>query len=167
MLTSRSRRVVVVVLLTLLLCLALLAAVASAQEPEAQPTVAQIEHGPRAGLRSIAVSKFANLGVDPAHSHFCSGLTDEVIGGLTKTSLFRVMPRITSAGEEARADYMLEGSVRNQGYRLRISVQLIDTANNLYVWSETWERDLLDVFAVQDEISRSVVAAIRREFAAR
>jgi len=125
------------------------------------------EYGTRAGLKSIAVSKFANLGVDPSHSHFCSGLTDEVIGGLTKTAMFRVMPRIGASGEDTKADYLLEGSVRKQGDRLRISVQLIDAANNLYIWSETWERDLLDAFAVQDEISRSVVTALRREFATR
>jgi TolB-like protein len=122
------------------------------------------EYGVRTGVKSITVTKLANLGVDPEHSHFCSGLTDDIISALTKVPSFRVMARTSAAGEENRGDYMLEGSVRKQGDRMRISVQLIDTANSLYVWSETYERDLNDVFAVQDEISRSVVFALRREF---
>lgn len=122
------------------------------------------EYGLRTGLKAIAVSKFNNLGVDPEHSHFCSGITDDIISALTKIPTFRVMPRVSSSGEESRADFVLEGSVRKQNDRLRISVQLIDTVHNLYVWSETYERDLSDVFAVQDDISRSVVAALRREF---
>jgi serine/threonine-protein kinase len=120
--------------------------------------------GPRAGLKSIAVGRFANLGVDPAWSHFCTGLTDEVISALTKIPGFRVMARTSVTGEDVRTDYVLEGSIRKQGDRMRIAAQLIDTASSLYVWSETYERDLNDVFAVQDEISRAIVLALRREF---
>lgn len=122
------------------------------------------EYGARTGVKSIAVSRLVNLGVDPTHSHFCSGLTDDIISGLTKIPSFRVMARMGPAGEETRADFLLEGSVRKQGDRMRIAVQLIDCGNSLYVWSETYERDLSDVFAVQDEISRSVVFALRKEF---
>lgn len=122
------------------------------------------EYGARTGVKSIAVSRLVNLGVDPTHSHFCSGLTDDIISGLTKIPSFRVMARMGPAGDETRADFVLEGSVRKQGDRMRIAVQLIDCGNSLYVWSETYERDLNDVFAVQDEISRSVVFALRKEF---
>jgi TolB-like protein len=69
-----------------------------------------------------------------------------------------------SNADEIKADYALEGSVRKQGDRLRIAAQLIDTANSLYIWSETYERDLNDAFAVQDEISRAIVTALRKEF---
>ena len=117
----------------------------------------------RTGAKSIAVARFVNLGVDPAYSYFCSGLTDDIISALTKVPPFRVMAR-TNGAEEVRADYVLEGSVRKQGERMRIAVQLIDSANSLYVWSETYERDLNDVFAVQDEISQSIVHALRKEF---
>jgi TolB-like protein len=120
----------------------------------------------RSGLKTVAVSRFTNLGVDTAHSHFCSGMTDDIISALTKVPSIRVMPRVGANGEETRADLILEGSVRMQNDRLRIAVQLIDTAHNLYVWSETYERDLNDAFAVQDEISRSVVFALRKEFGA-
>jgi serine/threonine-protein kinase len=121
------------------------------------------DDGTRTGAKSIAVARFVDLGVDPAYSHFCSGLTDDIISALTKVPPFRVMAR-TNAGEDVRADYQLEGSVRKQGDRMRIAVQLIDSANSLYVWSETYERDLNDVFAVQDEISQSIVYALRKEF---
>lgn len=116
------------------------------------------------GRKSIAVSGFSNLGVDPAHSYFCSGLTEDVISALTKVPPLRVIARTNGSGEEPKSDYVLEGSVRKQGDRLRISAQLIDTANNMYIWSETYERDVADAFAVQDEISKSIVGALRKEF---
>lgn len=122
------------------------------------------ENGSRVGLKSIAVSGFTSLGVESSYSHFCSGLTDDVISALTKVPGIRVMARTSPAGEDVRADYVLEGSVRNQGERLRIAAQLIDSSNSLYIWSETYERDLNDAFAVQDEISRSIVLALRKEF---
>lgn len=122
--------------------------------------------GSKTGRKSIAVSRFANLGVDPTHAHFCSGLTEDVISALTKVSTLRVMARVTNNGEDPKADYVLEGSVRKQSDRLRIAVQLIDTANSMYIWSETYERDISDAFAVQDEISKSIVGGLRREFQA-
>ena len=121
--------------------------------------------GMKTGRKSVAVARFANLGVDPAHSHFCSGLTEDVISALTKVPTLRVVAR-NANGEEPRADYVLEGSVRKQSDRLRISAQLIDTADSMYIWSETYERDISDAFAVQDEISKSIVGALRKEFQA-
>jgi serine/threonine-protein kinase len=121
------------------------------------------EYGARTNQKSIGVSRFVNLGIDEAWSHFCAGLTDDVISALTKVQGIRVLSRTSPAGEEVRADYCLEGSVRKQGERMRISAQLIDAGTGLYVWSETYERDLNDVFALQDEISRAIVMALRRE----
>jgi len=125
------------------------------------------ESGLRAGVRSIAVTRFQNLGVDPAHAYFCSGLTDDVISALTKVPTLRVLARSgvgNSGQEEVKSEFLLEGSVRKQGERLRIAAQLIDCANSLYVWSETYERDLNDAFAIQDEISKAIVLALRKEF---
>jgi TolB-like protein len=121
------------------------------------------EFGARTALKSIAVSGFSNLGLDPAYSHFCSGLTEDVISALTKVATLRVCARMNGA-DEVKGDYILEGSVRKQGDRLRISAQLIDASSSLYIWSDTYERDLVDAFAVQDEISRSIVMALRKEF---
>jgi len=120
--------------------------------------------GLKTGRKSIAISPFSNLGIDSAHSHFCSGLTEDIISALTKVPTLRVMARTSANGDEPKADYVLEGSVRNQSDRLRISAQLIDTANSMYIWSETYERDVADAFAVQDEISKSIVGALRKEF---
>ncbi|MBC7924181.1 MAG: hypothetical protein H7039_00840 [Bryobacteraceae bacterium] len=122
------------------------------------------DFGSRVGVKTIAICRFVNLGVDPAYAYFCSGLTDDVISALTKVPAFRVVARTASGSEEVRADYSLEGSVRKQGERLRIAAQLIDSANSLYVWSETYERDINDAFAIQDEISRAIVMALRKEF---
>lgn len=128
------------------------------------------DSGIRTGVRSIAVSRFQNLGVDPAHAYFCSGLTDDLISALTKVPMFRVLARVSNGApqpaEEPKADFILEGSVRKQGDRLRIAAQLIDSAKSLYIWSETYERDMNDAFAVQDEISRAIVTALRKEFQA-
>lgn len=122
------------------------------------------DFGARTGVKSIAISRFHNLGIEPAYAYFCSGLTDDIISALTKVPAFRVVARMGGSSDEIKADYALEGSVRKQGDRLRIAAQLIDTANSQYIWSETYERDLNDAFAVQDEISRAIVAALRKEF---
>lgn len=118
----------------------------------------------KAGRKSVAVSRFTNLVVDPAHAHFCSGLTDDIISALTKVPSLRVIARLNPNSEDIKADYVLEGSVRKQGERLRIAAQLIDTANSMYIWSETFERDVADAFAVQDEISKAIVNSLRKEF---
>jgi TolB-like protein len=120
----------------------------------------------RTGKKSIAVSRFTNLGVDPAYSFFCSGITEDIVSALTKIPDFRIVARHpgVQGGEEVKSDYVLEGSVRKQGERLRIAAQLIDTSSSVYIWSETYERDLSDAFAVQDEISRSIVSSLRSEF---
>jgi adenylate cyclase len=121
----------------------------------------------RSGKKSIAVSRFTNLGVDPAYSFFCSGITEDIVSALTKLPDFRIVARHSGIpnADEVKADFILEGSVRKQGERLRISAQLIDTSSSVYIWSETYERDLSDAFAVQDDISRAILASLRAEFA--
>lgn len=121
---------------------------------------------PRSGKKSIGVSRFTNLGVDSEYSFFCSGITEDVVSALTKLPDFRIVACHSGrqGGEEVKPDFILEGSVRKQGDRLRIAAQLIDAASSVYVWSETYERDLSDAFAVQDEISRAIVTSLRAEF---
>jgi TolB-like protein len=122
------------------------------------------ELGVRGAVRSIAIAEFANFGMNDSYAHFCSGLSDDLISALTKVPALRVVARRGGNGDGVNADYILEGSVRKQGERLRIAAQLIDARNHLYIWSETYERDLSDAFAVQDEISRAIVFALRKEF---
>lgn len=120
----------------------------------------------RSGKKSIAVSRFTNLGVEPSYSFFCAGITEDILSALTKLPDFRVVARQPGlpVSDDTRADFILEGSVRKQGERLRIAAQLIDRNTSVYIWSETYERDLADAFAVQDEISRSIVASLQAEF---
>jgi adenylate cyclase len=112
---------------------------------------------------SIAVAPFANLSSDPGDHYFCSGLTEDLISALTKLDRFRVMARpasLQNGAAEVRPDLMLEGSMRRHGDRLRISAQLIDVDKGVYVWSDTYDCDTTDVFAVQEEVSRSIVSAL-------
>lgn len=122
------------------------------------------DFGFRGGTKTVAVGKLTSLGLEDSYTYFCSGLAEDLISALTKVPGLRVVARPPGGADELRADFVLEGSVRRQGERLRIAMQLIDTVNNLYLWSETYERDMSDAFAVQDEISRAIVFALRKEF---
>jgi serine/threonine-protein kinase len=105
--------------------------------------------------------------------YICDGLIDELISGLTKIDGLRVLSQssafqfkgkiedVRKIGELLNVDTVLKGSVRRAGGQLRVTVQLIDVADGYYLWSETYERDIRDLFAVQKEISRAVVEALR------
>jgi TolB-like protein/Tfp pilus assembly protein PilF len=124
---------------------------------------------------TIAVLPFANLSSDPDNEYLCDGLSEELINGLTKVPSLRVVAHSSSfafkgrnvdvreIGRQLGVGSILEGSVRRAGDRLRISAQLIDTAGGFHAWCEQYERRLDDVFSVQDEISRSVLAALEIE----
>jgi TolB-like protein/Tfp pilus assembly protein PilF len=124
---------------------------------------------------AIAVLPFANLSDDPGNEYFCDGLSEELINGLTKVPELRVVAHSSSfsfkgrdtdvreIGRQLGVGSVLEGSVRKSGDRLRISAQLIDTAGGFHVWCEQYDRTLHDVFALQDDISRSVLAALKME----
>ena len=114
--------------------------------------------------KSISVVPFATLSPAPEDQYFCSGLTEDLISALTKIDVFRVIARPAAMqnghSSEIRPDLLLEGSVRRHGDRLRISTQLIDVEKAVYVWSETYERDTADVFAVQEDLSSAIVNAL-------
>lgn len=111
---------------------------------------------------SIAIAQFANLSPDPQDGFFSSGLTEDMISALTRLDAYRVIARSVQCGAqgEIRPDLQLEGSVRRHAGRLRISAQLIDVEKGIYLWSETFDRDGDDVFSVQEEVCRAVVAAL-------
>jgi TolB-like protein/tetratricopeptide (TPR) repeat protein len=125
---------------------------------------------------AVAVLPFANLSADPENEYFCDGLSEELINGLTKVPGLQVVAHSSSfafkgrdtdvreIGRQLGVGSVLEGSVRKSGDRLRISAQLIDTAGGFHVWCEQYDRKLEDVFSLQDEISRSVLAALNVEF---
>jgi TolB-like protein len=121
---------------------------------------------------SIAVLPFANMSGDPAQDYFADGLTEDLITGLARirwlfviarNSTFVYKDRAVSVSQVSRdlgVRYVLEGSVRRGGDRLRVSAQLIDAMTGAHHWAERYDRQLGDIFAVQDEITRSVAGAI-------
>jgi serine/threonine-protein kinase len=112
---------------------------------------------------AVSVVPFQNLSSDPADQFFCSGLAEDLISALTKIDTLRVIARpvaLPASNGELRPDLLLEGSVRRHGARLRISAQLIDVDKGVYVWSEIYERDTADIFAVQEDLSRAIVSAV-------
>jgi serine/threonine-protein kinase len=123
--------------------------------------------------RSIAVLPFANLSPDPENEYFADGMTDELINALAKVPGLRVVSRtsafafkgrqqdVRTIGGQLNVECVLEGSVRRAGRRLRTAVQLVNVADGYQLWSETFDREMEDVFAIQDEISRGIVSALK------
>ena len=122
---------------------------------------------------SIAVLPFVNMSDDADNEYFSDGLSEELLNVLAKIPQLHVAGRTSSfafkgkrddlrtIGEQLNVAHILEGSVRKSDTRLRITAQLVDTENGYHLWSETYDRELTDVFAVQDEISQAVVTALR------
>ena len=137
-------------------------ATASATKAASQPDVP-----------SIAVLPFANMSADPEQEYFCDGMAEEIIDALARLDGLRVVARTSAfqfrgkghdlreVGEKLRVKTVLEGSVRKAGKRLRINAQLISASDGYHLWSERYDRDMDDVFAVQDEIARTVVEKLK------
>lgn len=124
--------------------------------------------------KAVAVLPFANMSADPENEYFSDGMTEEIINALSKVPGIHVASRSSSfafkgkrdvdvrqVGEKLNVTSVLEGSVRKIGNRIRIGAQLVSVDNGYQLWSETYDRQLEDVFAVQDEISRSIVEALK------
>ena len=127
----------------------------------------------QSGTPSIAVLPFVNMSSDKEQEYFSDGLSEELLNNLAKIPGLRVAARtssfqfkgktedLRSVGEKLNVSAILEGSVRKEGNRVRITAQLIKAADGFHLWSETYDRDLKDVFAVQDEIARSVASSLK------
>jgi adenylate cyclase len=136
----------------------------STAKPPPEPAQAQI---------SICVLPFVNMSGDPEQEYFSDGITEDIITDLSKVSALLVIARNTAftfkgkvmdVKDVARAldvSHVLEGSVRKAGDRVRITAQLIDSKTGGHVWADRYDRDLTDIFAIQDEISKAIVAALR------
>jgi TolB-like protein len=121
---------------------------------------------------AIAVLPFTNMTDDPSQDYFSDGISEDIITALSKLRWFFVIARNSSfiykgkavhlkqIAEELGVAYVVEGSVRKVGERVRITAQLNDVATGSHIWAERYDRDLADVFAVQDEITEAIVAAI-------
>jgi eukaryotic-like serine/threonine-protein kinase len=127
--------------------------------------------------KSIAVLPFLDLSETKNQEYFCDGMSEEIIDALAKVEGLRVVARTSSfsfkgkdanvseIGKKLNVANVLEGTLRREGNRLRITAELIKTRTGFHLWSETYERELQGVFAVQDEITRSIVEALKIKLA--
>jgi serine/threonine protein kinase/Tfp pilus assembly protein PilF len=123
--------------------------------------------------KSVAVLPFVNASPDPENEYFADGMAEEIIAALSKIQTLRVASRIVSfalkgknedlgeVGRKLHVSTVLDGTVRKIGNRLRISAQLVNVADGYQLWSERYDRELEDVFAIQDDISQAIVKALR------
>lgn len=121
---------------------------------------------------SIAVLPFTNMSDDPGQEYFADGLTEDIITGLSRFRSVNVIARnstfsykekavkIQDIGKELGAEYLVEGSVRRAGDRVRVTVQLIDARDDSHIWAQKYDRVFDDIFAVQDEVTQSILAAL-------
>ncbi len=150
------------------------------ETPSAGSGAANSENGPLPlpDRPSIAVLPFANMSDDPDQEYFADGMSEDLITGLSRIRWLFVIARnstfvykhravdVKQVARELGVRYVLEGSVRRAGKQLRISAQLIDAMTGGHHWAERYDRELGDIFAVQDEITRSVAAAIEPQLLA-
>ncbi len=142
-------------------------------DPEsASPQAPAQETDKPSRLPTIAVLPLANLSNDPEQEYFSDGITEDLITDLSKISGLSVVSRNAvflykgkavnpvEVSEELGVRYVLEGSIRKAANRVRISAQLIDPTTGYHLWAERYDRDLTDIFALQDEISEKIVAAL-------
>ena len=127
----------------------------------------------KADVPSIAVLPFTNMSADPEQEYFCDGMSEEIINALTTLEHLRVSARTSSfkykgqaldateIGTQLRVGSILEGSVRKAGNRLRITAQLINVSDGFHLWSERYDRNMDDIFAVQDDIAQTVVEKLK------
>lgn len=137
------------------------------RSPATLPAVAALER-----MKSIAVLPFTNLSTDPENEYFADGLTDEVTAALSKVRALRVISRTSSMTFRGTTQnvktiagalgvrYVLEGSVRRTGSRLRITAQLIDAGTDDHLWADTYDGTVEDVFAIQERLARVIVQAL-------
>jgi adenylate cyclase len=128
---------------------------------------------PFLGQASIAVLPLDNLSADPEQEYFADGLTEDLITDLSKIAGLMVIARnstftykghpvnVAQVCRELGVRYMVEGSVRKVGNRVRITAQLIDAVTCAHVWADRYDRDLTDIFAIQDEVTSEIVGALR------
>src|SRR5205823_4111724 len=127
--------------------------------------------------KSIAVLPFVDLSQAKDQEYFCDGISEEILDGLARVEGLRVVSRTSSfsfkgknanvseVGKKLNVASVLEGTLRREGNRVRITAELVNTRNGFHLWSETYERELQGVFAVQDEITRSIVEALKVKLA--
>jgi adenylate cyclase len=145
----------------------------SRQAAPAKERLASSAGAPDVPEKSIAVLAFVNMSNDPENEFFSDGIAEEIINALTQVKALRVASRTSSfafkgksedigeVGRKLKVHTVLEGSVRKAGNRLRVTAQLINVADGYHLWSERYDRQLEDVFEIQDQIAENIVRALR------
>lgn len=145
---------------------------------EAGPPAAEPAAGPDhpTGPTVLAVLPFDNLSSDPELTFFCDGVSEEILTRITRHARLTAIGRTSSfqfrgadkalAGAKLKASHVLDGSIQRAGGRIRVTAHLLDCATQSSLWSQRFDRDLEDIFAVQDEIAEAIAAALELEFAA-
>ena len=146
-----------------------------APEKEVPLQAAETENLPIADRPTIAVLPFTNMSNEPEQEYFADGVTEDIITALSRIRWFFVIARnstfvfkghekdIREIAQQLGVRYVLEGSVRKSGNRIRVTAQLIDGPIGKHVWADRYDRDLKDIFAVQDEITETIVGALEPE----
>ena len=144
--------------------------------PGATPDVTKSKNdkpSPKVATASIAVLPFTNMSGDPEQEYFSDGISDDIITDLSKIAGLTVIARnssftykgrsvdIRTVGRELGVQSVLEGSIRRAGKRVRIAAQLIDTTNGGHLWADRYDRDLTDIFEVQDDVTHRIVDALK------
>ncbi|MFZ5677523.1 MAG: TPR end-of-group domain-containing protein [Pseudomonadota bacterium] len=144
----------------------------TAADPAAPPARPPAAHA-QGGKPSVAILPFANMSSDAEQEFFSDGITEDLITDLSKVSGLQVLSRNTvftlkgkaqnlqQTARQLGVEYLVEGSVRKAGGKVRITAQLIEGASDHHLWAERYDRDLTDIFAVQDEITKTIVAQLR------
>ena len=144
----------------------------SGTEPELPPVATRRSSGSVPELPAIAVLPFANMSGEAGEEYFSDGITEDIITDLSKLPGLLVIARnstftykgravdVREVGRQLGVTHVLEGSVRRAGGRVRITAQLLQAATGHHVWAERYDRDFADVFAIQDDITREIVAAL-------
>ncbi|MXO58373.1 TIR domain-containing protein [Altererythrobacter salegens] len=139
----------------------------------AVPSAVPAPPAPKSTQTSVVVLPFANMGGDPEQEYFADGISEDIITDLSKVSSLLVISRnsaftfkgkhvdIPEVARQLGVTHVLEGSVRRAGNRVRVTAQLIDGKTNGHIWAERFDRDLDDIFALQDELSQEIVKALK------
>ena len=145
----------------------------SLAEPRKQPSTTSSRTASDSSRASIAVLPFRNMSPDKENEYFTDGITEEIINALTKVEALRVASRtsafafkgrdedIRKIGEQLGVRTVLEGSVRRAGSRLRIAAELVNVADGYHLWSDRYDREMADIFAIQDEIALAIANTLK------
>jgi adenylate cyclase len=176
--TGKSTKVKIIYALTIalfLICGAAALWMLYNKAPEVEPASKEKMDYPLPDKPSIAVLPFDNMSGDPEQEYFCDGLTEEIITALSRVPQVFVIARnsvftykgkpvkVNQVAEELGIRYVLEGSVRKGVDKFRITAQLIDAISGNHLWAERYDRDLKDIFAVQDELTKKIITAMQVE----